>query len=252
MAKRERTLSLKEMETQASQPNRGNRKKNGKASANFGKKSTSSGGRSWTDEVDDESVKPVHQSSIWDNFDITKISNVRFKLEYSLQGKNYVPIWIKLSGLDFKYWSPKGLSKIGSLVGKPVMVDHNTERKVRLNFARLLVEVQLDTMLPEVILFRLEKGYLKEQKVLYDWKPMLCKICDKYGHSEVNCGKKNTGPGTKKGGTGSKGDVGQDFQPSIDTGGIVVQEKLSPPTIALDPHKAGISDESQKQGATNI
>ncbi|KAG5604639.1 hypothetical protein H5410_026131, partial [Solanum commersonii] len=312
MVKRERTLSLKGMETQASQPNRGNRKKNGKASANFGKKSSSSGGRSWTDEVDDESVKPVHQSSIWDNFDIAKISNVRFKLEYvepimhgespaieiesedmthppfevlkgfihrlwsklginkvailknvgnqvvlqgggichfdnkpliSLQGKNYIPIWIKLFGLDFKYWSPKGLSKIGSLVGKLVMMDHNTERKVRLNFARLLVEVQMDTMLPEVILFKLEKGYLKEQKVLYDWKPMLCKICDKYGHSKVNCGKRNTSPGTKKGGTGSKGDVGQDFQPSIDTGGIVVQEKLSPPTIALDPHKAGISDE---------
>ncbi|KAH0669064.1 hypothetical protein KY289_023557 [Solanum tuberosum] len=235
MAKRERTLSLKEMEAQASQPNRGNRKKNGKASANFGKKSSSSGGRSWTDEVDDDSVKPVHQSSIWDNFDKTKISNVRSSFLV----------------LIFKYWSPKGLSKIGSLVGKPVMVNYNTERKVRLNFARLLVEVQMDTMLSEVILSRLEKGYLKETKMLYDWKPTLCKICDKYGHSEVNYRKKNTCLGTKKGGTGSKGDVGQDIQPSIDIGGIVVQEKISPPTIALDPLKAGISDESQKQGATN-
>ncbi|WMV58886.1 hypothetical protein MTR67_052271 [Solanum verrucosum] len=86
-----------------------------------------------------------------------------------------VPIWIKLPGLDFKYWSPKGLSKIGSLVGKPIMVDHNTERKVGLNFARLLLEVEMDTTLPEVILFRSEKGNLIEQKVLYDWKPTLCK-----------------------------------------------------------------------------
>lgn len=47
-------------------------------------------------------------------------------------------IWIKFPGLDFKYWSKKGLSKIG----KPLMVDQNTEDRNGLNFARLLVEVQ--------------------------------------------------------------------------------------------------------------
>ncbi|KAG5586279.1 hypothetical protein H5410_046713 [Solanum commersonii] len=46
-----------------------------------------------------------------------------------------VPIWIKLPGLDFKYWSQKGLSKIGSLVRKPLMVDQSTEKKTGLNFA---------------------------------------------------------------------------------------------------------------------
>lgn len=73
-----------------------------------------------------------------------------------------VPIWIKFSGLDFKYWSSKGLSKIGSLVGKPLTVDQNTERKNGLNFARLLVEVEMDSKLPEVVLFRNEKGQLVE------------------------------------------------------------------------------------------
>lgn len=38
-------------------------------------------------------------------------------------------IWIRLPGLDSNYWSPKGLSKIGSLVGKPLMVDKNIKRK---------------------------------------------------------------------------------------------------------------------------
>lgn len=40
-----------------------------------------------------------------------------------------VPIWVKFPGLDFKYWSPNGLSKIGSLVGKPLMVNLNTGGK---------------------------------------------------------------------------------------------------------------------------
>lgn len=56
---------------------------------------------------------------------------------------------VKLPSLDFKYWSPKELSKIGSLVGKPLMVDHNTERKNGLNFARLLVEVEMDAKLSD-------------------------------------------------------------------------------------------------------
>ncbi|KAG5588828.1 hypothetical protein H5410_049262 [Solanum commersonii] len=61
-------------------------------------------------------------------------------LDFSLEELHTVPIWIKLPGLDFKYWSPKGLSKLGSLIGKPLMVDQNTERKIGLNFARLMVE----------------------------------------------------------------------------------------------------------------
>lgn len=58
--------------------------------------------------------------------------------------------------------SPKRLSKIGSLVGKPLMVDHNTEKKVGLNFARLLVEVNMNADLPNEVFFRNEKGIVIE------------------------------------------------------------------------------------------
>nr|XP_009596610.1 uncharacterized protein LOC104092659 [Nicotiana tomentosiformis] len=101
-----------------------------------------------------------------------------------------VPIWVKLPGLDFKYWSPKGLSKIGSLIRKSLMVDQNTEKKVSLNFARLLIEVEVDTKLPDKVFFRNEKGMLIEQKINYDWKPILCKYFHKYGHNEEDCRKK--------------------------------------------------------------
>ncbi|XP_075083268.1 uncharacterized protein LOC142167018 [Nicotiana tabacum] len=116
-------------------------------------------------------------------------------MEFTREELYTVPIWIKLYGLDFKYWRPKGLSKIGSLIRKPLMVDQNTEKKLGLNFARLLVEVGMDTILPDCILFRNEKGSVVEQKVIYDWKPTLCKFCNKYGHSEAECRKKK-GPKT--------------------------------------------------------
>ncbi|XP_059310546.1 uncharacterized protein LOC132061877 [Lycium ferocissimum] len=80
-----------------------------------------------------------------------------------------------------------GLSKLGSLVGKPLMVDRNIEKKMGLNFARLLVEVKIDTPLPDVILFKNERGNVIEQRVTYDWKPTLCKVSQKYGHNEEVC-----------------------------------------------------------------
>lgn len=113
-------------------------------------------------------------------------------MEFTKEELRTVPIWVKFPGLDFKYWSPKGLSKIGSLVSKPLMVDHSTEKKLGLNFARLLVEVRMDTELPEVVMFSNEKGQLIRQKVQYDWKPTLCKCCGKYGHSQDSCQKKQT------------------------------------------------------------
>ena len=69
-----------------------------------------------------------------------------------------VPIWIKLPGLDFKYWSPIGLSKIGSLIGKLLMEDQNTEKKLGLNFARILVEVEFGANITELVCFKNVKG----------------------------------------------------------------------------------------------
>lgn len=36
----------------------------------------------------------------------------------------------------------------------------------------------------------MRRGLVVEQKVLYDWKPTLCKYCKKYGHSETEYRKK--------------------------------------------------------------
>ena len=91
-------------------------------------------------------------------------------MEFSREELHSVPIWITLPGLDFKYWRARGLSKIGSVVGKPLMVDRNTEKKVGLNFARLLAEVKIGAQLPEEIYFRNEKGVVIDQKVVYNWK----------------------------------------------------------------------------------
>ncbi|KAM3232111.1 hypothetical protein P3S67_009337 [Capsicum chacoense] len=80
------------------------------------------------------------------------------EMEFTREELYTVPIWVKLPGLEFKYWSPKGLSKIGSLIGKPLMVDINTEKKIGLSFARLLIEVEMRGNLPEKVFFRNKRG----------------------------------------------------------------------------------------------
>lgn len=39
---------------------------------------------------------------------------------------------------------------------------------------------------------KMKKRMLIEQRVLYDWKPTLCKHCKKYGHDEGECRKKKS------------------------------------------------------------
>ncbi|XP_060182880.1 uncharacterized protein LOC132612810 [Lycium barbarum] len=113
-------------------------------------------------------------------------------MEFTREELQSVPIWIKLPGLEFKYWSPRGLSKIGSLIGKPLMVDKQTETKLGLSFASLLIEVKVGKELPDEVLFRNENGIVITQKFTY-WKPSICAHCHKYGHESASC-RKNKKP----------------------------------------------------------
>ncbi|XP_019246318.1 PREDICTED: uncharacterized protein LOC109225967 [Nicotiana attenuata] len=98
-----------------------------------------------------------------------------------------VPIWIRLPGLDIKYWGKNSLTKIAELVGKPLKADRATTWKERMTFARVLVEVTLDQPYPQSIMFENEIGKIIEQRVHYEWKPTLCKECNNYGHEMVEC-----------------------------------------------------------------
>lgn len=57
----------------------------------------------------------------------------------------------------------------------------------------------MNANLPDNIMSRNEKGNLTEQKVSYEWKPTLCKHCEKYGHPADVCRKKKAEkPGVEK------------------------------------------------------
>lgn len=70
------------------------------------------------------------------------------------------------------------------------MADKNTMEKNMVNFARVLVEMPILDRIPVHIHFEDEQGMIQQQRVEFEWKPVFCGKCKKYGHEEEHCKKK--------------------------------------------------------------
>ncbi|XP_056698010.1 uncharacterized protein [Spinacia oleracea] len=62
------------------------------------------------------------------------------EVNYAKDPVKQVPIWIKLPGLDVKYWGEQSIFKIVGQVGKTIRVDQATKNRDKLMFAKVLVE----------------------------------------------------------------------------------------------------------------
>jgi hypothetical protein len=69
------------------------------------------------------------------------------------------------------------------------MTDECTANKLRVSYARILVEVDITQKLIEEIPIKTQGGQIK-QLVEYEWKPMFCDKCQKVGHNCAVPGKK--------------------------------------------------------------
>ncbi|KAJ6911895.1 hypothetical protein NC652_022244 [Populus alba x Populus x berolinensis] len=100
-----------------------------------------------------------------------------------------VLVWVKFPNLPLKCWSIKCLSKIASVLGKPIQSDMLTSSMFRLSYARVLVEVNLLSDLPYSIKVTLPNGSLLNQQVVYETLPRFCKHCKTLGHITSMCTK---------------------------------------------------------------
>lgn len=109
-----------------------------------------------------------------------------------------IPLWVRLPKLPLTYWSGDSLSRIGSILGKPICADDCTSEQKRISYARLLIEVDITKPLTYKIQIEGEQGRMIEQQVYYEWVPMFCHKCHKVGHV---CKERNpniTAPGQKQ------------------------------------------------------
>jgi hypothetical protein len=98
-----------------------------------------------------------------------------------------MPIWVRFPNLPLQCWSPLCLSKLASVIGKPVHADSPTSSMTRLSYARVLIEIDLFAALPSLIDITLPNGVSKAQEVVYESLPRFCKQCKTLGHSTSAC-----------------------------------------------------------------
>ncbi|XP_058724742.1 uncharacterized protein LOC131596170 [Vicia villosa] len=92
------------------------------------------------------------------------------------------PIWVKLPHLPLHLWGVRSLNKIGSALGNLLVTDECTASKAQVSYTRILVEVDVSQEMKEVITIKDTEGKKLQQMVEYEWKPLFCDQCQKFGH----------------------------------------------------------------------
>ncbi|XP_047264095.1 uncharacterized protein LOC124896569 [Capsicum annuum] len=100
-----------------------------------------------------------------------------------------IPLWVQFPGLPVGYWSTEALSKISSVVGKPLYTDKVTAEMERISYARVLIKTDVSRVLPKNIELIVPIGAF-QQRIKYEWKPKFCHDCLKLSHKDVNCWKR--------------------------------------------------------------
>ncbi|GJR37132.1 RNA-directed DNA polymerase, eukaryota, reverse transcriptase zinc-binding domain protein [Tanacetum coccineum] len=113
---------------------------------------------------------------------------------------NKIPLWVKMFDIPLEAWNKKGISKLASSLGKPLVMDEMTANmcqygRGRIGFARVLVEVDAGKQFKEGIdvQYRDNNGNIvrtKKIRIEYAWKPPVCEFCKVFGHSHKICKKR--------------------------------------------------------------
>uniref|UniRef100_A0A803PTB7 Reverse transcriptase domain-containing protein n=1 Tax=Cannabis sativa TaxID=3483 RepID=A0A803PTB7_CANSA len=140
-----------------------------------------------------------------------------------------VPLWIRLHDLGLQYWGNKSLSALVSMVGKPIMVDQHKDC-TRVQFAYILVEMEITDSPPRSFQYLNEHGQLLEQRIDYEWLPIKCKNFSGFGHIIADCRKEDM---KKKPAANAKLKPGKKHhQPSAT--GLLTDSKAEPGDIQRD------------------
>lgn len=104
-------------------------------------------------------------------------------------------IWVKIFSIPLEFWSDKGLSLLASSLGKPFYLDSVAEDGIRLEYAKVCIEMKVDENFLYFICVALSNDACIELKIEYTWRPFKCKVCNNFGHVNEVCKrniKKNT------------------------------------------------------------
>ena len=90
-------------------------------------------------------------------------------------------------------WSRACLSKISNVISKPIRCDDLTLSMSQVNFARVMIKVDLSANLPRSINLSMPDGTIIKQWVIHKYMLKFCSHCCMPGHTSIACQKLNTG-----------------------------------------------------------
>ncbi|GJW89180.1 zinc knuckle CX2CX4HX4C containing protein [Tanacetum coccineum] len=101
--------------------------------------------------------------------------NEKWSLDVSLDKPepNKIPLWVKMFDIPLEAWNKKGISKLASSLGKPLVMNEMTANMS--------------------LLKRDNNGNIvrtKKIRIEYAWKPPVCEFCKVFGHSHKICKKR--------------------------------------------------------------
>jgi hypothetical protein len=157
--------------------------------------------------------------------------------DFSCSEMTHIPVWIKFPNLPLKCWTPRCLSKLASVLSKPIQCDKLTSTKERLSYAWVLVEVDLLTDLRSSINVILPNRNPLIQRVIYETLHKFCKLCKVFGHSSRACSKskeeaksvENVGSASVATKKNVKGSVFTRLSPSVDDSIVDASPAAAPP-----------------------
>ncbi|XP_047331131.1 uncharacterized protein LOC124934654 [Impatiens glandulifera] len=126
----------------------------------------------------------------------THVGKECMKLEKWKEGTRYdnipkeiVQIWFKLRNIPPHMYNAEALSHFASLLGNPLYMDKITKENENLTYARMSVEVQPRSVLPNEITVVDRKGNATKMGIHYEWRPYKCVNCNTFKHSIMRCHK---------------------------------------------------------------
>lgn len=116
----------------------------------------------------------------------------------TIQRQTHTQCWVRILGLLQECWRPKIIFAIAGGIGTPVAIDEVTSKKSFGHFARVLVDLDLNSRFQDQILVERE-GYAFFVGLVYENPPLFCTHCQVIGHDSINCRKKSNPKNTKEG-----------------------------------------------------
>ena len=151
-------------------------------------------------------------------------------------------IWVRLPGLPVEYYDRKFFFNLGNQIGTALKIDEMTLRRARTMFARMCVEIDLES--PLIPSYNVDGNSLR---IEYEGLHLICFHCGKFGHAIEQCPVKRAQEVDKE--KENRGNEAMQVEMIAGENGGQVPQKYGEWMFVQDPRKGRkVSQKATKSG----